>query len=59
VGKAEWGEKRTCPSCGVQFYDLRRKKIICPKCDAPYKEAPKEAPAAKLGRSGTIWRSFP
>ncbi|WP_295446445.1 FYDLN acid domain-containing protein, partial [Sphingorhabdus sp. EL138] len=20
--KAEWGTKRTCPKCGVRFYDL-------------------------------------
>ena len=52
VDKVEWGAKRTCPSCGVRFYDLRQKKIICPKCDAPYKEAL----AAKPGRSGTSWR---
>ena len=46
MAKAEWGRKRTCPSCGVQYYDLRRKKIICPKCGAPYEAAP----AAKAKR---------
>jgi len=34
VLKPEWGEKRTCNSCGAKFYDLRRDPIICPKCDA-------------------------
>ncbi len=32
MAKAEWGVKRTCLSCGVRFYDLKRTPIVCPKC---------------------------
>jgi len=32
VVKLEWGTKRTCQSCSIRFYDLRRNPIICPKC---------------------------
>lgn len=32
MAKAEWGTKRTCHSCGVRFYDLRRDRIVCPVC---------------------------
>ena len=33
MAKPEWGVKRTCPSCGARFYDLKRSPILCPKCD--------------------------
>jgi uncharacterized protein (TIGR02300 family) len=26
--------KRTCQSCGIRFYDLNHKPIVCPKCGA-------------------------
>lgn len=29
---AERGNKRTCPSCEVRFYDLNRDPITCPMC---------------------------
>ena len=38
VNKEQWGRKLTCHNCGVKFYDLKKKTITCPKCDAPYKE---------------------
>ncbi len=34
MAKPEWGTKRTCPSCDVRFYDLRRNPIRCPKCNS-------------------------
>lgn len=34
LAKPEWGQKRTCQSCGCRFYDLTRTPIICPKCGA-------------------------
>ena len=34
--KPEWGIKRHCQACGVNFYDLKRSPIICPKCDAEF-----------------------
>lgn len=30
--KVEWGNKRSCLSCGARFYDLRKTPIVCPKC---------------------------
>ena len=34
MAKREWGAKHTCADCGVKFYDLHRRPIACPKCDA-------------------------
>ncbi len=34
MAKPEWGQKRTCQSCGCRFYDLTRTPILCPKCGA-------------------------
>ena len=34
MAKPEWGQKRTCQSCGCRFYDLTRAPIVCPKCGA-------------------------
>ena len=56
MAKPEWGQKRTCTSCGCRFYDLTHSPITCPKCGAtvepemPFKvrrsSAPAEAKAA-------------
>jgi len=35
------GTKRRCISCGAKFYDLDRRPIVCPKCNA---EVPDNAP---------------
>lgn len=32
MAELSWGVKRTCNSCGVRFYDLRKSPIVCPKC---------------------------
>lgn len=34
--KAEWGQKRTCLSCEIKFYDMMSNPIICPGCGAPF-----------------------
>ena len=34
MAKPEWGQKRTCQSCGCRFYDLTKTPLICPKCGA-------------------------
>ena len=36
MAKPEWGTKRTCQSCGVPFYDLKKKNIECPSCGAAF-----------------------
>ena len=33
MAKKEWGTKRQCQSCGARFYDLKKSKIVCPKCE--------------------------
>ena len=37
MNKPNWGTKRQCMKCGARFYDLKRTKIVCPNCDAPFK----------------------
>ena len=36
MAKPEWGVKRTCLSCGVRYYDMRRDPILCPKCGVEF-----------------------
>jgi uncharacterized protein (TIGR02300 family) len=47
LAKPEWGLKRTCPTCGARFYDLRRETIVCPVCDTAYN--PERLPKPKRG----------
>jgi uncharacterized protein (TIGR02300 family) len=28
------GEKHLCPQCQTRFYDLKRPKVVCPRCGA-------------------------
>lgn len=37
MNKPKWGAKRQCLECGAHFYDLKRTKVVCPKCNAPFK----------------------
>ena len=30
--KESWGEKRICPMCSNQYYDLDRTELECPEC---------------------------
>ena len=30
--KESWGEKRICPMCSKQYYDLDRSELECPEC---------------------------
>jgi len=34
------GTKHVCFSCGAKFYDLKKKKVICPRCSADQADAP-------------------
>ena len=36
--KARRGRKLTCHNCGVKYYDMKKKDVRCPECDAEYKE---------------------
>ncbi len=53
LAKPEWGLKRTCPTCGARFYDLRRETIVCPVCDSVYD--PERLPKPKRG-GGSVAR---
>jgi uncharacterized protein (TIGR02300 family) len=37
VAIPDLGNKRTCPSCGARFYDLKKNPAVCPKCGAKVK----------------------
>lgn len=65
MAKPEWGQKRTCNSCGCRFYDMSRSPITCPKCgstvepDMPFKvrrgsAAQAEAKAAAPAMAGAV-----
>lgn len=64
MAKPEWGQKRTCTSCGCRFYDMTRSPIICPKCGAtvepemPFKVrrggVPAESKAARKGADPVV-----
>lgn len=43
--KPEWGVKRTCPSCGVRFYDLGNMPITCPSCGESFDLSAKDKAA--------------
>ena len=36
VIKSRWGTKLACHKCGAIFYDLKKKRPVCPKCDTEY-----------------------
>ena len=36
MAEQKWGKKRTCLSCGANFYDMLRSPIICPKCETEF-----------------------
>ena len=36
VPKAEWGQKRICPSCGKLYYDMKKNPPVCPACKTPF-----------------------
>ena len=44
MNNPKWGTKRQCQECGARFYDLKRAKVACPKCDAPFKVEPPAKP---------------
>ena len=64
MAKPEWGQKRTCTSCGCRFYDLTRSPITCPKCGAtvepemPFKvrrsSVPTESKAARAAAEKAV-----
>ncbi|MCP4393053.1 MAG: TIGR02300 family protein [Alphaproteobacteria bacterium] len=45
------GIKRKCEECGARFYDLNKKDIICPKCNAVYQSEAKALNAASSAKN--------
>lgn len=35
------GLKRVCVECGVRFYDMNKRPIVCPNCNAEFTNQPK------------------
>ena len=58
------GTKRQCKECGEFFYDLKRTKIPCPKCNAPFvqpkalKELTVKIPNKDISAIGHLSRKF-
>ena len=53
MAKQEWGEKRTCQSCGKNFYDMMRFPIACPECGAAFtvvEPMPRRGPMRAKGK---------
>lgn len=54
MDKAKWGLKRQCHKCGAFFYDMGKKKFVCPKCGVEYTletyELAREKHLAKMAR---------
>ena len=49
---ADLGRKHVCFKCSSKFYDLKKAKVVCPKCgadqaDAPVVAAPPPPPPVK------------
>jgi len=41
VVKPEWGTKRTCPKCGIRFYDLEKDDpVTCIECGTAWEPDP-------------------
>jgi len=33
MAKADLGEKRVCAECAAKFFDLKKRPVVCPKCE--------------------------
>jgi len=49
VAKAEWGQKRICPSCSARYYDMKKNPPVCPTCGTVFD--PEILLRARRGRS--------
>jgi uncharacterized protein (TIGR02300 family) len=45
------GQRRVCQTCQGRFYDLKRKPIVCPKCQAVFEPTAPHKP--KRSRAST------
>lgn len=37
---ADLGRKHSCYKCSAKFYDLKKPRVVCPKCGADQADAP-------------------
>lgn len=49
MAKAEWGQKRICPSCNARYYDMKKNPPVCPSCGTVFD--PEVLLRARRGRS--------
>ncbi len=49
MAKAEWGQKRICPSCSARYYDMKKNPPVCPSCGTTFD--PEVLLRARRGRS--------
>ncbi|MBL4616225.1 MAG: TIGR02300 family protein [Robiginitomaculum sp.] len=33
MAKADLGDKRVCAECSAKFFDLKKRPVVCPKCE--------------------------
>lgn len=59
MAKPEWGQKRTCTTCGARFYDMQRDPIVCPKCGAENEKEPTKAKRGKGARADAVKKPAP
>ncbi len=58
MNTSDRGLKHVCPKCATKYYDLKKKIVTCPRCDAKPLAAidPKATqPARKTGRATSRW----
>ncbi len=51
MAKSEWGEKRTCQSCGAPFYDLKKKTSSAQNAALPLSPNPRPSQKARRPES--------
>lgn len=53
------GTKRICQSCGAKFYDLEKKPITCPKCEAVFNPEIVNKPKRGRKKAGDVKATDP
>ena len=59
VAKASLGNKHNCFSCQCKFYDMGKTDVICPRCGANKKAAPKVKTPTPRARAADRVREEP
>ncbi|VAX19606.1 hypothetical protein MNBD_NITROSPINAE01-202 [hydrothermal vent metagenome] len=54
----KFGNRYTCFQCGAKFYDMKKEKPICPKCEANQLKAPKKSSVTKAPKRQPVVEEF-